>query len=155
MSAKKCLAVVLLFTGFGAVLGAALPATLVRADANKCCNPAHPATPTAPPGSGTDCTFNQTTMICQSAGACLYASAWQTAIPGACQNVAMMNCTPNAGQTNVTIKKGYWLCAGGAADCTCDWFESTGVGGGGAAGSDIKPLTDCAGSPCPAPPPPS
>ncbi len=103
-----CLSLVLLTCVFLAV---------ARAADDKCCNPAHAGDPSPPAGGNYDCFCSASTWCGYGEQFRCTGDAWETALAGVCQTSTEDDCTPNAGQTNVTIRKGYHECSE-AGDCT-------------------------------------
>lgn len=116
-----------------------------------CCNPVHAATPTAPAGSGSVCSWDNTLQKCTTSDStkCGNVTAWQDVIAAACQNQTNATCTANAVTTNVTIYRGTWGCytKPNSTDCPCTWAQDYDSNGNPV--SDTKTnQSNCTGSAC-------
>lgn len=116
---------------------------------NKCCVPPYVIAPTAPPpGGSTDCKWIFAEGGCRSLGAYCKSTAWQIAMPGACQDSANLTCAVQ-GTTGQTIDKGSWGCQGNDQTCSCKWSIDWLI-----PGHQNVTVDACTGNGCPAPPPP-
>jgi hypothetical protein len=140
------------------VVAIVLPHSLAYAvwESKHCCNPAHRDPAPLPPGAATACTWNAMNMKCENSGAYCTGEAWETAVPGKCCTPLIdgNTCNTNNGVTNVTIYKFYHKCTGAtAAECKCGVEIATKIVDGiPEPVTDVKEVTQCRGSTCPAVP---
>lgn len=118
---------------------------------DQCCNPVHAATPTAPAGSGSVCSYDSERQKCMSSdpSKCGLSRAWQNIIPAAYQAQTGATCNPDAATTNVTITNGNWACFNppNTTDCNCKWFPFLEDGTQGETDTRTN-LSTCTGTTC-------